>query len=40
MRTRCAVPSWAFSRNGLIEQLKSDGFTTAQATYGVNRAGL
>jgi Host cell surface-exposed lipoprotein len=30
----------AFSRRGLIAQLKYEGFTTAQATYGVNRVGL
>jgi hypothetical protein len=26
----------AFSRSGLIRQLKYEGFTTAQATYGAN----
>ena len=30
----------SFSRSGLIEQLKFEGFTTAQATYGVKKAGL
>ena len=29
-----------FSRSGLIEQLEFEGFTHAQATYGVNHAGL
>lgn len=29
-----------FSRSGLIEQLKYEGFTTSQAKYGVRRAGL
>ncbi len=30
----------AFSRSGLIDQLKFEGFTTEQATYGVDKAGL
>lgn len=30
----------SFSRQGLIDQLIYEGFTTAQATYGVNEAGL
>ena len=30
----------SFSRSGLIAQLKFEGFTTAQATYGVKKAGL
>jgi hypothetical protein len=30
----------AFSRSGLIDQLEYEGFTTAQATYGVDEAGL
>ena len=29
-----------FSRKGLIAQLKYEGFTTAQAKYGVRKAGL
>ena len=29
-----------FSRSGLISQLKYEGFTTKQATYGVTKAGL
>lgn len=29
------LESQAFSRSGLISQLKFEGFTTAQATYGV-----
>jgi hypothetical protein len=29
-----------FSRSGLIGQLKYEGFTTKQATYGVTKAGL
>jgi hypothetical protein len=31
---------FAFSRSGLIAQLEYDGFTTAQAKYGVKKAGL
>ena len=30
----------AFSRSSLIEQLKYDGFTQAQAEYGANTVGL
>ncbi|GAA1595901.1 Ltp family lipoprotein [Actinoplanes couchii] len=30
----------SFSRAGLIKQLKYEGFTTAQATYGVKKVGL
>jgi hypothetical protein len=30
----------AFSRSGLIGQLRYDGFTYAQALYGVRRVGL
>ena len=30
----------AFSRSGLIEQLEYEGFTTAQAEYGVSTTGL
>jgi hypothetical protein len=30
----------AFSRRGLIEQLVYDGFTQAQAEYGVSTTGL
>jgi hypothetical protein len=30
----------AFSRSGLIKQLKFEGFTAAQATYGAKKAGL
>ena len=30
----------AFSRSGLIAQLKYEGFTYAQALYGVRRVGL
>jgi hypothetical protein len=30
----------AFSRSGLIEQLKFEGFTAAQAEYGVQKAYL
>ena len=30
----------AFSRDGLIEQLEFDKFTTEQATYGVEQNGL
>ena len=30
----------AFSRSGLIGQLKYEGFTSAQAKYGVKKAGL
>lgn len=30
----------SFSRSGLIDQLKYEGFTDAQATYGVNAVGL
>ena len=30
----------AFSRGGLIDQLKYEGFTKAQALYGVKAAGL
>lgn len=30
----------AFSRKGLINQLKYEGFTSTQATYGVNAVGL
>ncbi|MEV4351219.1 Ltp family lipoprotein [Actinoplanes sp. NPDC049596] len=30
----------SFSRSGLISQLKFEGFTTAQATYGAKKAGL
>ncbi len=30
----------AFSRSGLIDQLEFEGFTTEQATYGVDKAGL
>ena len=30
----------AFSRSGLIEQLKYEGYTEQQAVYGVNEAGL
>jgi hypothetical protein len=30
----------AFSRSGLIEQLEFEGFTTEQATYGVDKTGL
>ena len=30
----------AFSRQGLIEQLEYEGFTSSQATYGVNAVGL
>ena len=29
----------AFSRSGLIDQLKYEGFTTAQAEYGVDAQG-
>jgi hypothetical protein len=29
-----------FSRSGLIEQLKFEGYTEQQAVYGVNQAGL
>ena len=29
-----------FSRSGLIQLLEFEGFTRAQATYGVNKAGL
>ena len=29
-----------FSRSGLIEQLEFEGYTPAQATYGVDKAGL
>jgi Host cell surface-exposed lipoprotein len=37
------LDTMAFSRSGLIEQLESefgDGFTHAQAVYGVNQTGL
>ncbi len=34
------LDSQPFSRSGLIGQLEYEGFTTAQATYGVNAAGL
>jgi host cell surface-exposed lipoprotein len=30
----------AFSRKGLIDQLKYEGYTEQQAVYGVNQAGL
>jgi hypothetical protein len=30
----------AFSRSGLIDQLEYEGFTTEQATYGVDKTGL
>jgi len=30
----------AFSRSGLIQQLKFEGFTSSQAAYGVRKAGL
>ena len=30
----------SFSRSGLIEQLKYEGFTSAQAQYGVDKTGL
>ena len=30
----------AFSRQSLIDQLEFEGFTTQEATYGVNTAGL
>lgn len=30
----------SFSRQGLIDQLKFEGFTTQQAIYGVNTTGL
>jgi hypothetical protein len=30
----------AFSHSGLVEQLVYEGFTTAQAEYGVSRTGL
>jgi Host cell surface-exposed lipoprotein len=30
----------SFSRSGLIEQLKFEGYTQQQAVYGVNQAGL
>jgi hypothetical protein len=30
------LDTMAFSRTGLIEQLKFDGFSTRDATYGVN----
>jgi hypothetical protein len=30
----------SFSRQGLIEQLEFEGFTRAQATYGVDQTGL
>ena len=30
----------SFSRSGLIKQLKFEGFTTEQATYGVGKVGL
>ena len=30
----------SFSRSGLIEQLEYEGYTTKQATYGVNTTGL
>jgi len=30
----------AFSRNGLIEQLKFDGFTLEEATYAADQIGL
>lgn len=29
----------SFSRSGLIEQLEFEGFTSAQAVYGVTKAG-
>ncbi len=34
------LQSQAFSRSGLIGQLEYDGFTAAQATFGVNKVGL
>jgi hypothetical protein len=34
------IDTAAFSRSGLIGQLKYEGFTQAQATYGVNAVGL
>jgi hypothetical protein len=30
----------AFSRSGLIDQLEYEGFSKAQAVYGVTQAGL
>jgi hypothetical protein len=30
----------AFSRSGLIDQLEYEGFTTEQASYGVDKTGL
>jgi hypothetical protein len=30
----------AFSREGLIQQLKFEGYTQAEAEYGVKQAGL
>ncbi|WP_240666792.1 Ltp family lipoprotein [Longirhabdus pacifica] len=30
----------SFSRSGLITQLKFEGFTTEEATYGVDQTGL
>ena len=30
----------SFSRSGLIEQLEFEGYTPAQAIYGVNQTGL
>ena len=31
---------WGFSRKGLIDQLKYEGYTEQQAVYGVNQTGL
>ena len=34
------LDNMSFSRSGLIEQLEFEGYTTEQATYGVDQTGL
>ena len=39
-KAKLYMSTMAFSRGALINQLKFDGFTTAQAKYGTNAVGL